>query len=966
MRYVSSFVFSAVISCSLAGCSGDGSGGIGNDPGSQVFIESSSTTALFNPGKQIFPIPNDFLFAGQIPADGTMFAGDADGNPVIAGIDALDGNSVIAPIDIEFSGSLDASQTLDAASFIVLAGDGVSIPDRYIPNPNQNVFLLPLSYPSGDGLLQAQIDGTSVEIPSFADAIRYQQAAALQDGIILADLVNPTARAEIISLDGGVDNILRITPLRPLASKTKYLVVITNDVVDVDGEPVEPSVSYAAFRDALVPLIDSFEPVRQAVQGWESLASGYFSFMQAAFEANVTEFSAPADDTIAFSMTFTTGGTTDVLTSMVAPASFFEESLSLTYKKESIVSLVQGRYNLSGDSDGLPGLDGAINDTLNFLLTDSVSPFFSAEIAAAIEAGASYNDLSVDSTAAFLMQSAAAQAALLVQDAAADAVGTVAGLAALASIPENELFAIPTERETNFFREDTATDLFTSLSPSVVYQGEITLPTYQALPTVANGGTEIITSRWVADTTIRSMIDTSGAETTDVVSYRYPFASKQGDVTIPLTAVLPDTSLTLENVTNVPVKPENGWPVVIFVHGIFSDRSGALVPGSVLANACTENTNLPCFATLAIDQPLHGVSSSGSAVPGLISATDPNVSITPNIADHTPSTDLTERHFDYAADDVTGLPTPMDYSAANDGSGELFLNLTNFAVVRDSLRQMTLDLMNLSASIDAMDVNGDGVADDLDPTRIYIIGHSLGGISSIPFVAVNNNDDIQNSMFNEQPFVNASAFVTTGGGLTRLLTNSQTFAGRVLGGLSLASDELVFGQSGLESYLGVFQGVVDAVDPINFASSLSEANSGTGILLAEIVGDGTATSPSDVVIPNGADAEQWGSENAPLNETVGGVPVGNFSAPLAGTEPLIEQFGAVKSAQATSDGDAAVLITRFTEGGHSTLVNPTDTDADPFTSLAVFQEMITEISIFFASEGNVSSSIVVNPEVVEE
>ena len=965
MRYVPSFVFSAVISCYLSGCSGGGDNDIAGSPGSIISTESS-TTALFNPGKQIFPIPNDFLFSGQIPADGTMFAGDADGNPVIAGIDALDGNSVIAPIDIEFSDSLDASQTLDAASFIFLAGDGVAIPDRWIPNPSQNVFLLPLVYPSGDGLLQAQIDGVSVEVPSFAEAIRYQQAAALQDGGALSDLVNPTARAEIISLDGGVDNILRITPLRPLEPKTKYLVVITNDIVDIDGEPVEPSVSYVAFRDALDPLIDSFEPVRQAVQGWESLAAGYFSFMQTAFEANLTEFSAPADDSIAFSMTFTTGGTTDVLTSMVAPESFFEESLSLTYKKEAIVNLVQGTYNLTADSDGLSGLNASINNTLNFLLTDTVSPLYNATIAGAIEAGASYSDLSADSSAAFLMQSAAAQAALLVQDAATEALETVAGLAALAAVPENELFAIPTERETNFFRVDAATDLFESLSPSIVYQGEITLPSYQALPTDTSGGIEILTSQWAADTTIRSMIDTSGTETTDVVSYRYPFAAKQADVTIPLTAVLPDTALTLEDVTNVPVKPENGWPVVIFVHGIFSDRSNALVPGSVLANACTENANLPCFATLAIDQPLHGVAPSGSSVSGLISATDPNTSITPNIADHTPSTALTERHFDYAADDVTGLPVAMDYSTTSDGSGELFLNLTNFAVARDNLRQMTLDLMNLSASIDAMDVDGDGVADDLDPTRVYIIGHSLGGISSIPFVAVNNSDAVQGSMFNDQPFINASAFMTTGGGIPRLLTNSQSYSGRVLGGLRLASDELAFGQSGLESYLGVFQGVLDAVDPINFAASLSDANSTTGVLLAEIVGDGTATSPSDVVIPNGADADKWGSENAPLNGTVSGVAVGNFSAPLSGTEPLIEQFGAVKSAEATSDGDAGVLVTRFIEGGHSTPVNPSNTDVDPFTSAAAFQEMMTEILVFFASEGDVSGSIVVDSGVVEE
>ena len=975
MRYLSSFVFSTFIGLSLSGCSGNSDSGV-SDEETNIMIEPPVTSALFNPAKKIFPIPNDFMFSAQVPADGTMSAGEANGNPVIAGIDALDGNSVAAPFDIAFSGSLDSSQYLDAASFIAV---GASV----IPNPAQNVFLLPLAYPSGDGLLQANINGVSVEVPTFAEAISYQTAAALSDATTLMDLANPTARAEIISLDGGTNNVLRITPLRPLQPKTKYLVVITNDVVDINGFPVQPSVSYQTFRDAEQPLVASLEPVRQAVQGWERLATGYFTgFIQAVYEAATLPYSAPSADDIAFSMTFTTGGTTDVLTSMAAPEYFFEQSLTGKYKKEAIVKLVNGTYNLNANNENLSVLDAKINTDINTLLTNPASPKYNAGIAAAIAGGATYDILSTNSSAAYLIQAIAAYASESNRDLASDAQNTVGGLAIQVNKSVAELFAVPAARTTQFFRVDASNTINPALlTPplndgddaifSTIYQGEITLPMYQSTPKAETGGFESLTSRWIANTEIGGIIDAvNGAAenttpATDVVSYRYPFATKQEDVTLPLTAVLPNSDM-------VGAKPEGGWPVIIYVHGINQDRSNALVLGHALANACVTVPGTPCFATIAIDQPLHGIAPSGSIVSGLYSSTDPDFTIVPNIAENIPSSNLTERHFDFTRDAATGYPTPMDYITDSGASGGLFLNLTNFPVARDNLRQMVLDLMNLAASIDSMDVDGDGVANDLDPGRVFVIGHSLGGIDGIPFVAINNSDAVQNSVFSNQPYITAASFLTTGGGVPRLLTNSQSFSSSVLGGLAAASDQLAFGLSGLESYLNVFQGVLDAVDPINFAASLSDSHSVTGVLLGEIVGDGTTDSPSDLVIPNGADADQWGDENAALNTDVAGFTVGNFNAPLSGTEPLITQFGAVKSADATSDSDPAVLVTRFTDGSHGTPVNagyPGETDSssfDAYTSEDVFKEMVAQIAIFFAFDGDVNSSIVVNPAVVED
>ena len=971
-------------------------GGVDKENPEQGVVPSERTYVVFSPATSELPLPNDILFASESAADGTMSAGSDPDNPVISGIDALDGNSVLAPFDISFTASLSESQTLDARSFIEQGGS-------IIPNPDQNVFLLPLSFPSGDGLLQASLDTDgdgeeeSIEVPTFSEALSYQQAVATSDLVLLAELATPGLRAELISLDGGTNNVIRITPLKPLLPKTKYLVVIT-DIVDANDNPVFPNIAYETIRDPesnLDAVSEDLAALRPSVQAWEQLAEGYFGFKQTVFDALSLGVEAPSIDDILMSITLTTAGTTDVLTHIAAPDHFFESSLISSYKKSAIVDLVSGRYPLDGSVDAFSDpTDIAIVQTLNFLLSSptlpdaSANPLYQAGLAGAVAAGADYATIaSDDATAAYVMQTAVAQAAIQVHDSgsaeqgdaapyvdiASEAIGTV--LALSANNP-SALFPLPQAASTRFFRVDEAADINSALAaPAYVYQGQMAVNQFMPAPE-SEDGSSLVSASWQADENIGAVIDAATGNDVGTtppsakITYRYPFPAAQSASTIPLLAVLPDEVV----LSNFGIsKPDSGWPVVIYIHGISQDRSAALPLANALAFACVSPdlsgvTGLPCFATIAIDQPQHGLAAGGSTVPGLFDAQNPNTSIVANLpsADPiAPSAELQERHFGFTAD-ATVSPVLMDYDVGFGSSGSLFINLSNFENARDKLRQMVIDLMTLNASISAMDVDGDGLPSDLDSSRIYVVGNSLGAVDGIPFVAVNNSEAVQASPFSSLPEIQAAAMLNTGGGLPRLLTNSVSRAPLILSGLAAASDELTQGRSGLESYLNVFQGVLDSVDPMNFASALSAENADTGILLTEMVGDDVAGIPSDTTIPNAADSV-WGDQYGPLVMTLdNGFEINGFPAPLAGTEPLISEFGAAKTAEFSDDGDPDVLVTRFIEGSHGNIVSAGNTDAEAFSSAAVFAEMVSQIATFFANDGNLSSSIVTNAEVIED
>src|SRR5690554_3754001 len=190
--------------------------------------------------------------------------------------------------------------------------------------------------------------------------------------------------------------------------------------------------------------------------------------------------------------------------------------------------------------------------------------------------------------------------------------------------------------------------------------------------------------------------------------------------TVPVMATLPDA-------TACP-KPADGYPVVIYQHGITVDRTAGVLVGNALA------TSPVCTAMVAIDHTMHGV-APGNAT-GLVFSTE-KVASSVNLQD--PSTysaspfaavraatlaqtsvpwleALGERH-NSVGKDASSPNVAMKFAAAGDAadvgaSGDLYINLNNFARTRDAMRQTVLDLMNLNATIGDMDVDADGNSDE--------------------------------------------------------------------------------------------------------------------------------------------------------------------------------------------------------------------------------------------------------------
>ena len=258
---------------------------------------------------------------------------------------------------------------------------------------------------------------------------------------------------------------------------------------------------------------------------------------------------------------------------------------------------------------------------------------------------------------------------------------------------------------------------------------------------------------------------------------------------------------TIPLMVSVPksAKPANGYPVVIFQHGITRNRTDMLAVADAFGGAGV--------AIVAIDMPMHGLLGTEDIVGAFKTAA--------------------ERTFDLdLVNNTSGAAGP---DGEIDTSGKHYVNLANLLNTRDNLRQSVSDLFALAFSIDTLSVGGG--ATDFDQTRIYFLGHSLGAIVGTTFAALDSN-------------VRDAAFAFGGGSLPKILDGSASFAPTIVAGL--ADNGVVKGTSDYESFLGAAQTVVDSGDPVNYATTL--AVKAQGILYFEI--QGSNASPSDLVVPN--------------------------------------------------------------------------------------------------------------------
>jgi len=422
-------------------------------------------------------------------------------------------------------------------------------------------------------------------------------------------------------------------------------------------------------------------------------------------------------------------------------------------------------------------------------------------------------------------------------------------------------------------------------------------------------------------------------------------------------------------------KPANGWPVVIFQHGLGGNRTQMIPAGAAFASAG--------MVTIAIDAPLHGVL-------GPLSPTNPFYQAG------------FERHFEL---DLATNPSGSCLSApAGDGqvdpSGTCFLNLASLITSRDNLRQAVADLLHLSRSLGDVNLSFDGVGgNDLDLTQRQFGGISLGSIIGTTLLGVDTGASA--TVDGADEVIVAASLSVPGGGLGKLLDASATFGPIIASGLA-GSAFLPPGTSGVgspfegtdtyETFVRFAQHLTDPGDPINYAVS---ANANHRIHMQEIIGDTVVpnsafttcpaasslapgiggTPAADNTLASTRDAAcDAGIALVGTNSTTqaacnagvlaAGVCAGNtaqdetlLSGFLSGTEPLFGEMGLTVEGPITPPTAAASrncagldVVVQFATGTHGSLLTPAGPGgATQF--LAVTTEMQREAATYLASNG---------------
>ena len=912
----------AAASAGLVGC--NISSVDGNDKVDQRPIESGAADAkpalvapIFAPAKLSLPLNNDFIFADAATTDGTAEVKDTT-PPVTTAIRRLDGFSTSANMYLNFNAELDPET--------VAAGE--------------TVFLVKLKNQSDNAAIDA-LDIASIVANGGASPVATDQPVPVRD-----------YEARFITLDNGATPAIQILPKTPLDPKTKYIVVVTDGVRGADGTASTASAEYELVSGDLELPSTALLPVRKAVKAWEAIAGG---FLTAATSGQIGQ------DNVIVSYAFTTTGTTDVLEAMAAPGTFLERQFASADEAEAAIAkniIDAAKAAGADDATATAGAEQNLDSLAQFIATQ-INAVAGTEVVVIgdttrddLKGNADLSRVYFGALIRFIANGAGAGLNTIVDMPSSRQYSPIPGLAGAAALPYDSFLAAALEGDVRAAIEamvranpaldgadeatiqaaiDNAitTNLPTQLAATVdelssggaIYQGGLTLPNF--LPESEAGVADADLGHWIASDNAAKALgrdsaprdkDAADADTPNV-TYRFPFADKLGDATIPVLATMPAATCDPDGDGPLPAinKPADGWPVVIYQHGITVDRTAGLLVGNALAGQC--------IAMVAIDHALHGIAPlAGGENNSLklfnveqVAATSPatnspfaaaRVAYLQQVPD-SPLANLGERHNNVGKQAAGGPNVEMVFQGALDASGnevtaesvgasgDLYINLQNFIRTRDGMRQTVMDLLNLNASLNDMDINGDGMADDLDSSKVYFIGHSLGGIIGTTFLAVNNNESVR-SYNGNLPEIKAAALGNPGGGVVKLLENSPTIGARILAGLSAAGIQQ--GSSSIETYFSVFQAAVDSADPINFANQLSELP----LLVYEDVGvAGDSSEPSDQVVPNNA-----------FNATPA-TAVSN----LAGTDPLVTELRITAKVTAASASDSDVIntnpVTRF-------------------------------------------------------
>ena len=315
-----------------------------------------------------------------------------------------------------------------------------------------------------------------------------------------------------------------------------------------------------------------------------------------------------------------------------------------------------------------------------------------------------------------------------------------------------------------------------------LYAGDVALPYYLAVPTVANPSAPL-TGYWHT---------ASGGDTTALSPLPAPTVAQN---VIPILVTIPNNASGC-------TQPPSGWKTVIFQHGITQNRENVLAIAGSFASQC--------FAVVAIDLPLHGVTNTS----------DPLYQ-----KGHERTFDLPEVAPFFSTPSSTIAP-----------SGSYFINLSSLLTSRDNLREGAADLINLTATLPTLTaVTLPATINKFDGSELFYVGHSLGAMVGIPVWAVDGKKIV------------AATLASPGGDIGQMLLNSPTFAPQINAGLEAAG--LTPGTQFYDDYFRSAQAVIDDGDPANYAAA---ATANDPIHMLEVVGGFDQCSVPDTVVPNSA------------------------------------------------------------------------------------------------------------------
>jgi Pla-1/cef family extracellular lipase len=861
---------SIIAALGLAGCGGDTI----SDIREETPVLTPVSRIVFDPANGDLNIPNDLL---MLPGDDGFFD-----------------YTLNIPVDdpADFSDPQNALNVLD--------GWSTNTPFAINVNTPSGVSLAPNTLSSGIrifeatlGLDQSDPDCAAVMVPSAGCKVGDELAFGTDYTLQLLD-----------------NDTVSVIPLRPLKEAQGYVLVMTTALKDSTGKSVEGSTTWGLVKQD----IDTSPLATESQLALQGLIN---SHIDALAPVGFTR------DELTYVAAFTTQSITPVLS---------------TIKRLYVSEFAQ--RSAAGDPTAGQALPAIV-------------------VSAPAPAGNVMESLGVVSQAAVegavalaLSNPAAAPLAPLFENADFAALRTCNGLLAAAGgqfgAATGQNFA-PFDAEVNGVVQQIGAGILGQgagpLCAANLYQGSVSLPYYSAIPRAENPAAPA-NEFWEAACDSGIVLAGAGealAEATPGPNDAFCSALGLRDLRINGQKVDRDRNLTKFNpvplmkggnmgretldvqvtMPNPAVagalgfdisKPEGGWPVVMLVHGITSKKEDMLSISGALS--------LAGFATVAIDQPLHG-----------------------------------SRGFDVD-------PTkPGDEINATTVSATAFLNLASLPTARDNSRQAVSDLLGIRLGLNAF-VNATGNESvDVNGANVYLMGVSLGAITGGNFAALANTPfEGQLAPLSGLFSVGGVSLESPGGGLAQFLLESASFGPLIKGFLlSSASEDFqnflvaTYGSTDVtepqlveatNAFLGgltteqaaavnaVFaqfsfaaQTVSDQSDPINFFERLGQ---NTNVHMLTVVGDGGDNLPDQVI---------------PISTTL----------PLSGQLPLANLMNLETISSTVSSSEPISGIVKYTAGAHASSINPGP-------NAAVTAEMQSQIATYLGSGATVIQ--ISNPSII--